>query len=154
MVSLFWAGLLVGRFGVPFFQTIIKREKMLIALSALMALSVIVLATIGFVDNGKIAGGIAGVVVIFAGFGCSIIYPNIMSIVGDFFPHTQGEAVGFAAMGGGIGSFVFPYLMSAVSAAWGIRAGFTTYALFSLVVVALNVSLVRAEVRAGVAKDA
>lgn len=149
MVSLFWAGLLVGRFGVPFLQATIKREKIFIVLSVLMALSVIALASIGFINNGKIASVIAGVLVIFAGFGCSIIYPNIMSILGDLFPHTQSEAVGFAAMGGGMGGFVFPYLMSAVSAAWGIRTGFMTYALFSLVIVALNVSLVRAEARAG-----
>jgi len=149
MVSLFWAGLLVGRFGVPFLQATIKREKIFIVLSVLMALSVIALASIGFMNNGKIASVIAGVLVISAGFGCSIIYPNIMSILGDLFPHTQSEAVGFAAMGGGMGGFVFPYLMSAVSAAWGIRTGFMTYALFSLVIVALNVSLVRAEARAG-----
>ncbi len=149
MVSLFWAGLLVGRFGVPFLQATIKREKIFIVLSVLMALSVIALASIGFMNNGKIASVIAGVLVIFAGFGCSIIYPNIMSILGDLFPHTQSEAVGFAAMGGGMGGFVFPYLMSAVSAAWGIRTGFMIYALFSLVIVALNVSLVRAEARAG-----
>ncbi|MEN6499311.1 MAG: MFS transporter [Rectinema sp.] len=152
MVSLFWAGLLVGRFGVPFLQAIIKREKIFIVLSVLMALSVIALASIGFMNNGKIASVIAGVLVIFAGFGCSIIYPNIMSIIGDLFPHTQSEAVGFAAMGGGMGGFVFPYLMSAISAAWGIRTGFMTYALFSLVIVALNVSLVRAEARAGTEK--
>ncbi len=149
MVSLFWAGLLVGRFGVPFLQATIKREKIFIVLSVLMALSVIALASIGFMNNGKIASVIAGVLVISAGFGCSIIYPNIMSILGDLFPHTQSEAVGFAAMGGGMGGFVFPYLMSAVSAAWGIRTGFMIYALFSLVIVALNVSLVRAEARAG-----
>lgn len=152
MVSLFWAGLLVGRFGVPFLQATIKREKIFIVLSVLMALSVIALASIGFMNNGKIASVIAGVLVISAGFGCSIIYPNIMSIIGDLFPHTQSEAVGFAAMGGGMGGFVFPYLMSAISAAWGIRTGFMTYALFSLVIVALNVSLVRAEARAGSAK--
>ncbi len=154
MVSLFWAGLLVGRFGAPFFQTIIKREKILIALSVLMAFSVIALAAIGFVDNGRIAGAIAGMVVVFAGLGCSIIYPNVMSIIGDLFPHTQSEAVGFAAMGGGLGQFAFPYLMSAISAAWGIRMGFMMYALFSLVVVALNVALIRAEKQGGIAKDA
>ncbi len=152
MVSLFWAGLLVGRFGVPFFQATIKREKILIALSALMALSVTALATIGFVSNGQIASVIAGMVVIFAGLGCSIIYPNIMSIIGDLFPRTQGEAVGFVAMGGGLGSFVFPYLMSAVSATWGIRMGFMTYAVFSLVVVALDIALVRTEARISVLK--
>jgi hypothetical protein len=53
-----------------------------------------------------------------------------------------------------MGGFVFPYLMSAISAAWGIRMGFMTYALFSLVIVVLNVSLVRAENRGGLAKDA
>ncbi|SLM18548.1 conserved membrane hypothetical protein [uncultured spirochete] len=154
MVSLFWAGLLVGRFGAPFFQAVIKREKILVALSALMAFSVIALAVIGFVGTGRIASAIAAMLVIFAGLGCSIIYPNVMSIIGDFFPHTQSEAVGFAAMGGGMGGFVFPYLMSAISAAWGIRMGFMTYALFSLVIVVLNVSLVRAENRGGLAKDA
>jgi len=44
--------------------------------------------------------------------------------------------------------------MSAISAAWGIRMGFLTYALFSLVIVALNVSLVRAEEHGGIAKGA
>jgi len=82
MVSLFWAGLLIGRFGVPFFQATIKREKIFIVLSVLMALSVIALASIGFMNNGKIASVIAGVLVIFAGFGCSIIYPNIMDKLG------------------------------------------------------------------------
>jgi hypothetical protein len=117
-----------------------------------MACSVIALAVIGFVSNGRIAGAIAGMVVIFAGIGCSIIYPNIMSIIGDFFPHTQSETVGFAAMAGGMGGFVFPYLMSAIAAAWGIRTGFMTYALFSLVIVVLNISLVRAEARGGIEK--
>jgi len=76
-----------------------------------------------------------------------------MSIIGDFFPHTQSEAVGFAAMGGGMGGFAFPYLMSGISAAWGIQTGFLTYALFSLVIVALNVSIVRAEHKGGIIKS-
>lgn len=143
MVSLFWAGLLAGRFGIPVFQKAIKREKILVALSSLMAFSVVALTAIGFMGTGKIVSILAGTIVIFAGVGCSIIYPNVMSIVGDFFPQTQSEAVGFAAMGGGLGSLVFPYLMSAIATAWGIRTGFMTYALFSIVIVALNVSLVR-----------
>lgn len=145
MVSLFWAGLLVGRFGVPIFQRVIKREKILVALSILMACSVIMITIIGFLGEGNVAGAVSAIFVIFAGFGCSIIYPNVMSIIGDFFPHTQSEAVGFAAMGGGMGSFIFPYVMSTISAAWGIRMGFLMYAFFSLVIVGLNVSLVRTE---------
>lgn len=151
MVSLFWAGLLLGRFGIPAFQQIIKREKILIALSILMAFSVFVITLVGFLGSGNIAGAISGIFVIFSGLGCSIIYPSVMSIIGDFFPHTQSEAVGFAAMGGGMGSFMFPYVMSNIAAAWGIRAGFLMYAFFAFVVVGLNVALVRAESKRGIA---
>lgn len=151
MVSLFWAGLLVGRFGVPVFQRVIKREKILIVLSVLMALSVFVITIVGYIGNGAVAGAIAGIFVIFSGLGSSIIYPNVMSITGDFFPHNQSEAVGFAAMGGGMGGFIFPYIMSNIAAAWGIRAGFLMYAMFSLVVVGLNIALVRAESKRGIA---
>lgn len=151
MVSLFWAGLLAGRFGVPLFLRAPARGKILVSMSILMAAAIILLALSGF--WGQSSGGqssvvvIAGVLVILAGFGCSIVYPTVMSIVGDIFPHTQSEAVGFAAMGGGIGAFVFPYLMSGLSTAWGIRTGFLTYAVFSVAVVAANMALVRAESR-------
>jgi len=49
---------------------------------------------IGFIGDGKLASVIAGILVILAGFGCSIIYPTIMSIIGDYFLHAQSEAVG------------------------------------------------------------
>ncbi|OQB95357.1 MAG: Glucose/mannose transporter GlcP [Spirochaetes bacterium ADurb.Bin110] len=145
MVSLFWAGLLMGRFGIPIIQKSIKRERILIALSTLMAISLIAFNIIGFIGDGRIASVAAGIMVILAGFGCSIIYPTIMSIIGDSFPHAQSEAVGFAAMGGGIGGFLFPYMMSAVSTGWGIRTGFAIYAFFSLLIVILNILLVRAQ---------
>ncbi len=144
MVSLFWAGLLAGRFGVPLFLRAKARGKMLFSMSTLMATAIILLALSGFWGH-EAAVVIAGVLVVLAGFGCSIIYPTVMSMVGDIFPHTQGEAVGFAAMGGGIGAFVFPYLMSGISTAWGIRSGFLTYAVFSLAVVGINSALIRVE---------
>lgn len=145
MVSLFWAGLLMGRFGIPIIQKSIKRERILIALSTLMAISLIAFNIIGFIGDGRIASAVAGIMVIFAGFGCSIIYPTIMSIIGDSFPQAQSEAVGFAAMGGGIGGFLFPYIMSTISTGWGIRTGFAIYAFFSLLMVVLNILLVRAQ---------
>ncbi len=148
MVSLFWAGLLAGRFGVPVFLRSKARGKVLVALSVLMAGSIIILALTGVWARGSVIVP-AAILVILAGLGCSVVYPTVMSIVGDLFPNTQSEAVGFAAMGGGTGSFVFPYLMSALSAAWGIRSGFLTYAVFSLAVVAVNMALVRAERKYG-----
>ena len=66
-----------------------------------------------------------------AGLGCSIYYPTVMTLLGKCFPLAQSQAIGFAATGGGIGSFVFPFLMSSIAQNWGIRAGFATYGVFA-----------------------
>ncbi len=62
-----------------------------------------------------------------AGLGYSAIYPLIMAIVGRHFKYNQGAAVGFAATGGGVGSFVFPFIMAAISNVLGIHKGFFFY---------------------------
>ena len=67
-----------------------------------------------------------------AGLGCSIYYPTVMTLLGARFPQAQSQAIGFAATGGGVGSFVFPFLMSSIAQNWGIRAGFATYAVFAV----------------------
>ena len=69
--------------------------------------------------------------VFLAGLGCSIYDPTVMTLVGECFPLSQSQVVGFAATGGGIGSFVFPFLMSSIAQDWGIRAGFATYGVFA-----------------------
>jgi len=89
----------MGRFGIPIIQKSIKRERILIALSTLMAISLIAFNMIGFIGDGKVASVIAGILVILAGFGCSIIYPTIMSIIGDYFLHAQSEACWFCGNG-------------------------------------------------------
>jgi MFS family permease len=86
---------------------------------------------------------VASVFSFLAGLGCSIVYPIVVTIVGSAFPRSQSEAVAFSAMGGGLGAFVFPFLMSYISGTWGIRFGFTTYAFFSVVVVLVSLALVR-----------
>jgi nitrate/nitrite transporter NarK len=54
-----------------------------------------------------------------------------MTLLGKCFPQAQSQAIGFAATGGGIGSFLFPFLMSSIAQDWGIRAGFATYGVFA-----------------------
>ena len=51
------------------------------------------------------------------------------------------QAIGFAATGGGVGAFLFPFLMSALAQGWGIRAGFATYAVFGVVMTAAAIGL-------------
>jgi dipeptide/tripeptide permease len=55
----------------------------------------------------------------------------VITLLGKCFPLAQSQAVGFAATGGGIGSFIFPFLMSSIAQNWGIQAGFATYGVFA-----------------------
>jgi fucose permease len=143
MVSLFWGGLLLGRFGVPLVYRGNRRELVLLSLSALMCVSTIALSIVGFIGSGAAAVVGSALMVAFAGLGCSIVYPIVVTLVGDAFPSHQSEAVAFASMGGGVGGFAFPFLMSNIASAWGIRAGFAAYATFSVLVVVFCVTLVR-----------
>jgi fucose permease len=132
LVSLFWAGLLAGRFGVPLLYKGSRQDAVLVAFSILATVSVAVLTLLGYIATNPITIGIAQGVVFLAGLGCSIYYPVVITLLGKCFPHAQSQVIGFAATGGGIGSFLFPFIMSAIAQNWGIRAGFATYALFAI----------------------
>lgn len=141
LVSLFWAGLLAGRFGVPLLYTGARQDAVLIGFSALAAVATILLTLLGYAASQPLTTEIGRVLVFFAGLGCSIYYPAVITLLGKCFPHAQSQAIGFAATGGGIGAFVFPFLMSALSQSWGIRAGFATYAVFAVVMTLLAIGL-------------
>jgi MFS family permease len=82
--------------------------------------------------------------VLLAGLGCSIYYPAVITLLGDCFPQAQSQAIAFAATGGGIGAFAFPFLMSALADGWGIRIGFATYAVFGVAMTLAAIGLARA----------
>jgi len=132
LVSLFWVGLLVGRLGVPLLYRGARQDAILIGLSALAALAIVLLTLLGFTTLNPVTDDIGRILVFLAGLGCSIYYPAVITLLGKCFPHAQSQAIGFAATGGGIGAFLFPFIMSAISQNWGIRAGFATYAVFAV----------------------
>ncbi len=132
VVSLFWAGLLTGRFGVPLFYKGSRQNVVLVGFSILATVSITLLTLLGYTAATPLTITIAQGSVFLAGLGCSIYYPVVITLLGKCFPHAQSQAIGFAAMGGGIGSFLFPFIMSAIAQDWGIRAGFATYALFAV----------------------
>ena len=130
-MSLFWLGVLVGRFGVPLVYKGSRPEAALIGLAALATASIALIMLLGYAPAVAISADLGRGLLFLAGLGCSIYYPTVMTLVGECFPRAQSQAVGFAATGGGIGSFVFPFLMSSIAQNWGIRAGFATYAVFA-----------------------
>jgi fucose permease len=131
LVSLFWLGVLTGRFGVPLLYTGSRPETALVGLSALAMVSIALLMLLGYMPAHAFTADVGRTLVFLSGLGCSIYYPTVMTLVGECFPLSQSQVVGFAATGGGIGSFVFPFLMSSIAQNWGIRAGFATYGVFA-----------------------
>jgi len=141
LVSLFWGGLLAGRFGVPLFYRGARHDLVLIGCSSLATLAVILITLLGFAPPAGATRTLGMGLVALAGLGCSICYPEVITLLGKCFPHAQSQAIGFAATGGGIGAFVFPFLMAAISQHWGIRAGFATYAVFAVAMTAFAAGL-------------
>ena len=143
LVSLFWAGLLAGRFGVPLMYHGQRQDVVLMGFSLLATLAIAGLSALSFLPRGELTTEIGLLLVFLSGLGCSIFYPAVITLLGACFPQAQSQAIGFAATGGGIGSFLFPFIMSALAQAWGLRAGFATYAVFgvAMTLAALGLSM-------------
>lgn len=131
LVSLFWAGVLAGRLGVPMLYHGPHQGAVLVALSALATAATAALCGLGFAPSPAGAADIGLVLVTLSGLGCSIYYPAMISLLGQRFPEAQSQAIAFAATGGGVGAFAFPFLMSALAQGWGIRTGFAAYAVLA-----------------------
>ena len=117
MVSVFWAGLLTGRLGVSFGYRGERQAELSFVLASI--------STVALLFSVLVKGQyLAGVGFFFTGLGYSAIYPLVMALVGQYFKHSQSVAVGFVSTGGGVGSFAFPFLMSAIADRFDIRQGF------------------------------
>jgi fucose permease len=131
MVSLFWLGILAGRLGFPVLARRLKQGVLLLRIAGLLAVTATLLALAGFI--GPALAIPATILCLLAGLGCSSIYPVVMSLVSTAFPRTQAVAMGFAATGGGLGAFAFPYLLSLIAGTLGLRMGFLVYAGFAFI---------------------
>ncbi len=143
LVSLFWTGILVGRFGVPVLLKTWSPGRTLTVFTAMAALFIVGLSALSPAAQSGWALWVGFVAVFGAGLGCSIVYPVVITLVSNTFPQAQGKAIGFAATGGGVGAFLFPFVMSLVSQAWGIQWGFAAYAGFALLMTVASLVLVR-----------
>jgi fucose permease len=122
-VSVLWAGLLAGRLVISFAWRGQRHERLVLVLAAAgtVALPALLAARVPW---------LAFVLVFVAGLGLSGIYPLGISLTGQQFG--TGMAVGIVTMGGGIGSFAFPFLMSGIAQAIGLRGGFLLFAALDL----------------------
>jgi fucose permease len=130
-VSLFWGGLLAGRFGVPALYRGSRLEAVLVVSSLLLVASTIALSVIGFAAASGSSLWAPAAFTFLAGLGCSIVYPTVVSLVGISCKEAQAEAISFAVAGGGVGLFAFPFMMSWISQGYGIKIGFASYAIIA-----------------------
>ena len=147
MVVLFWAGVLGGRLLLAFCYRGTRAAEAILLLAAVAAAGLIgaVAAT------GRTAAAVGFVA---TGFGFSSIYPLVMSMVGRFFaPRHQSMVIGFAATGGGVGAFLFPFAMALVAQQIGIRRGYLLYvALAALLMLLAGAAVLKT--RAAAARNA
>jgi MFS family permease len=66
-----------------------------------------------------------------------------MSLVADAFPDARGEAMGFAAAGGGAGAFLLPFATAFVGKKFGIRIGYAIFIPLAFGVLAVSAFLAR-----------
>ena len=134
IVSLFWTGLLLGRLSISLWYKERSLSGLLIFLASL--------CTIGLLCAISVKNPwFAGFSFFMAGLGYSAIYPVVMALVGQHFQQGQSVVVGFVAMGGGIGSFMFPFLMAFISDHLGLRYGFLFYVSINVLMVALTIAV-------------
>ena len=136
IISIFWTGLLLGRLSVSLWYKERSQSGLLIFLASLCTIALLCAIR---VKNPWLAG----FNFFMAGLGYSAIYPVVMSLVGKHFQHGQSVVVGFVAMGGGIGSFTFPFLMALISDNFGLQRGFLFYVGVNLIMVALTIAVKR-----------
>ncbi|AEJ61530.1 major facilitator superfamily MFS_1 [Spirochaeta thermophila DSM 6578] len=147
LVSTFWVGLLAGRFLAPLVLTPTRQRRVLLGSAVLFAAAVALTALLGMVLPSPL---LLVVLVLASGLGAAVIFPTTVSLVGTALARWQGDAVGFATTGGGVGSFVFPFVMSAISEAWGIRIGFAFYSVSAFLLLgSLGLLIAAAAHRAG-----
>ena len=130
MVSVFWAGLFLGRLALSVWYHGSRPAGLIVTLAVMCTLG---LAFAIAAQTPWLAA--AGFFV--AGLGYSAIYPLVIVLVGAHFPGSQGVAVGLVSAGGGVGSFAGQVMMGAASQRLGLRGGFLLYIAANVLMVGL-----------------
>jgi fucose permease len=133
-VSVLWAGLLAGRLAISFFWHGRRHERLVLALAAACTVALPVLLAVR-------SPWVGFAMVFVIGVGLSGIYPLGISLTGQHFG--TGMAVGIVTTGAGIGSFTFPFLMSGIAQAVGLRGGFLLFAGANLLLAGIALAIGR-----------
>lgn len=124
-ISALWLGLLAGRLGVAsLFRALDART---LSRAGAAGALVLVAGTLFPVHQVVATLFLAGVAL-----GC--VYPLMIALTGQAFPHARGAATGYAAGAGAVGGFAIPWLTGAVGDAGGVAVSVASLAGWSALV--------------------
>jgi len=124
-ISVFWLGLLAGRLAVLGRSGAPAERTLRVAglLSAVLILGGITFAP----ERVELLFGLVG-------FSLGAVYPVVIALAGQRFPHARGSAAGFAAGAGALGGFAIPWITGALGDAIGISIAIASLAVWSLLI--------------------
>ena len=134
--SIFWAALMAGRAGAPLALRRLSEGK--------IVLGGLVLAVIGIsfllAANGMVTL-LVGVALAGAGLAC--VYPTTWAVFSEYFGARASQKAGIISAMGGLGGATLPWAVGVASTQFGsLRAGLLIALVSSLVMIALQVSII------------
>jgi len=132
-ISAFWMGLLAGRLAMMLLR---EPDARVLVGTGLLASAALALGTIS---------GAVQVEVFFAAVGFSIgcVYPLMISLAGQRFPHARGTVAGLVAGAGAVGGFAIPWLTGAIGDRLGIVGAVASLIVWTLAIAAAAAAAVR-----------
>ena len=124
-ISAFWMGILVGRLGL------LARRKAPGA-SWLVGSGIgggLLLATCVALELPLIE-----ICIGFCGLLVAGVFPIMVTLAGEFFPHARGTAIGISVGAGSIGGFVIPWLVGWIGLTFGVQLAIGSLAIWYFVV--------------------
>ncbi len=139
--ALFWAGIMVGRFAMGTIGARIGPHRLIVgnAVAAAAALACMVLAPT-----------LVLAVVALTIFGVAIanIFPAVIAVAGEAYPHALGTVTGALIATGGVGAAIFPWLTGVVAEGHGLTIALGGGVVLLAAVLVVELAVIRL-VRAG-----
>ncbi len=125
IVSVYWAGLFVGRFGAAIFYRGTNHLRMIVMLSTVTVLGLFILNI-----SNDITWTFLGSLVV--GMGLSALYPLFISVAGVEYPKWRSQSMGLTSAGGGIGAMFLPLWITSIAENSGMQRAMLIYLFLAI----------------------
>jgi fucose permease len=135
-ISCFWLGMLLWRLVLAVLLR--SRGTRLLVFSGVLAAAIVA---------GAVFSGVTSIEIVYlaAGLAMGGVFPIVIALAAQRFPHARGTAAGLVAGAGSLGGFAGPWLTGALGDAAGVSLAIGSLALWSLLIAAAGAALLRSD---------